>query len=80
MGAENLFYVKSIETHARAFLTLNILSIGTVYPIVFLSNIFPNSRLIQKFGSGFERKKNDKKGEVLRHIQKEFIITYVEMI
>ena len=31
LGAENLSYVKSIETHARAFLTLNILSIGTVY-------------------------------------------------
>ena len=30
MGAENLSYVKSIETHARAFFTLNILSIGTV--------------------------------------------------
>ena len=31
LGAENLPYVKSIETHVRAFLTLNILSIGTVY-------------------------------------------------
>ena len=30
LGAENLSYVKSIETHARAFLPLNILSIGTV--------------------------------------------------
>ena len=30
LGAKNLSYVKSIETHARAFLTLNILSIGTV--------------------------------------------------
>ena len=30
LGAEYLFYVKSIEIHARAFLTLNILSIGTV--------------------------------------------------
>ena len=30
LGAKYLFYVKSIETHARAFLTLNILSIGTV--------------------------------------------------
>ena len=30
LGAENLSYLKSIETHARAFLTLNILSIGTV--------------------------------------------------
>ena len=27
---KNLSYVKSIETHARTFLTLNILSIGTV--------------------------------------------------
>ena len=30
LGAENLFSVKSIETHARTFLTLNILSVGTV--------------------------------------------------
>ena len=30
LGAEYLSYVKSIETHAWAFLTLNILSIGTV--------------------------------------------------
>ena len=30
LGAEYLACVKSIETHARAFLTLNILSIGTV--------------------------------------------------
>jgi hypothetical protein len=37
LGAENLSYVKSIETHGRAFLTLNILSIGTVAE--FLKNI-----------------------------------------
>ena len=30
MGAEYLFYMKSIETHARAFLALIILGIGTV--------------------------------------------------
>jgi hypothetical protein len=30
LGAEYLSYVISIGTHARAFLTLNILSIGTV--------------------------------------------------
>ena len=30
MGADYLFYVKTIETHARAFLTLNILAIGRV--------------------------------------------------
>ena len=30
MGADCSFYEKSIKTHARAFLTLNILSIGTV--------------------------------------------------
>ena len=30
MGADHSFYVKSIETHARAFLTLIILFIGTV--------------------------------------------------
>jgi hypothetical protein len=33
---EYLSYVKSIETHARAFLTLNILSIGTVSRMEFL--------------------------------------------
>ena len=30
MGAEYFFYMKSIETHARAFLALTILGIGTV--------------------------------------------------
>ena len=30
LGAENLSYLKSIEPHARAFLTLNILSVATV--------------------------------------------------
>ena len=30
LGAEYLSYVKSIENHARAFLTLDILPIGTV--------------------------------------------------
>ena len=33
------------------------------------------------FGSCFERKKMiTKQGEILRHIQEEFIITFVEMI
>ena len=31
MDADHSFYVKSIETHTRAFLTLIILSIGTVF-------------------------------------------------
>ena len=31
MGAEYLFYMKSIETHARLFLALIILGIGTVF-------------------------------------------------
>ena len=31
LGAENLSYMKFIETHARAFLALIILSIGTVH-------------------------------------------------
>ena len=30
MGAQDLLYLKSIETHARAFLALIILGIGTV--------------------------------------------------
>ena len=30
MGTDYSFYVKTVETHARAFLTLNILAIGTV--------------------------------------------------
>ena len=34
MGAEYLFYMKSIETYARAFLALIILPIGTVYRVV----------------------------------------------
>jgi hypothetical protein len=31
MDADYLFYVKNIETHARAFLPLNISAIGTVF-------------------------------------------------
>ena len=38
LGAENLSYAKSIETHVRAFLTLDILAIGTVQG--FHSGIF----------------------------------------
>jgi hypothetical protein len=30
MGADHSFYVKTIETHARAFLPLNISAVGTV--------------------------------------------------
>ena len=30
MGADYSFYVKTFETHVRAFLTLNILAIGRV--------------------------------------------------
>ena len=30
MGADYLIYVKTIDTHARTFLTLNILAIGRV--------------------------------------------------
>ena len=30
MGADYTFYVRTIETHARALLTLNILAIGRV--------------------------------------------------
>ena len=50
MGAEYLFYMKSIETHARAFLALIILGIGTVvifFPFVsfaqFGNHEIPNS-------------------------------------
>ena len=32
LDANNLSYVKSIEIHACTFSTLNVLSIGTVYP------------------------------------------------
>jgi len=34
MGADYSFYLKNIETHARAFLALNILAIGRVDNIV----------------------------------------------
>jgi hypothetical protein len=37
MGAEYLFYMKSIETHARAFWAPNILGIGTVMSLTYLS-------------------------------------------
>ena len=40
MGADYLFYVKTIETHARAFLTFNILAIGWVFYYVNIINLF----------------------------------------
>ena len=46
MGAESLFYVKSIETHARAFLTINIPSIGTVYWINQYLHIYNSKKSI----------------------------------
>ena len=39
LGAENLSYVKSIETHARAFLPLNILAVGSVNCLDFITCI-----------------------------------------
>ena len=39
MSADHSFYVKTIETHARAFLPLNISAIGTVY---YSSNYYSN--------------------------------------
>ena len=54
LGTENLSYVKSIETHACTFLTLNIVSIGTVqafpifvyYLILITSSFFQNSNIL----------------------------------
>ena len=41
MGADYTFYVKSIETHARAFLPLNISAIGSVHDdAISKKNIF----------------------------------------
>ena len=36
MGADYSFYVKTIETHARTFLALNILAIGRVISVQVL--------------------------------------------
>ena len=48
MGADYSFYVKNIETHARAFLTLNVLAIGRVtsianfeFKVTLFSEIMP---------------------------------------
>jgi hypothetical protein len=35
MGADYTFYVKNIETHAHAFLPLNISAVGTVVGDIF---------------------------------------------
>ena len=40
LGAKYLSHVKSIEMHARAFLTLNVLSIGTVIIVAVLYRSF----------------------------------------
>ena len=42
-------YVKSIETHALAFLTLIILSIGTVYDTTYGSFLHFKSRINSSF-------------------------------
>ena len=52
LGAENLSDVKSIETHARTFLSLNILSIGTVKGLVKVGLL--SSERMANFGRSFE--------------------------
>ena len=42
MGADYTFYVKTIETHALAFLTLTILAIGSVMKVTFTKGILPD--------------------------------------
>ena len=52
MGAEYSFCMKSIETHARAFLALIILGIGTVYTDewrIYSIHRFPTLRTIFVF-------------------------------
>ena len=39
MGADYSFYVKTIETHARAFLTLTTLVIGSVSSYVYRTKL-----------------------------------------
>ena len=48
LGAENLSYMKSIETHARAFLPLNISAISSVFTEFNTSIISSYSRLLNK--------------------------------
>ena len=50
MGANYSFYVKNIETHARAFFKVIIFSIGSVSP----HNAGYESRLVQSHGSRIE--------------------------
>ena len=53
MGVECLSYLKSIETHARAVLTLIILSIGTVWNISMpLTFWHGNVTTFGNFGTG----------------------------
>ena len=60
MGADYSFYVKTIETHARAFSTLNILAIGRVCGVI-LQTIALNEvstggpRLVRFLGPGKNR-------------------------
>ena len=52
MGAEYLFYMKSIETHARAFFALIFLGIGTVLyydvTVYFYVKIVPKPQYLIK--------------------------------
>ena len=44
MGADYSFHVKTIETHARTFLTLNILAIGRVNLIIIFLTFIVSSK------------------------------------
>ena len=49
MGADLLFYLKTIETNACAFLPLNISAIGTVMFIILPKKWFSNEQFVYLF-------------------------------
>ena len=68
LGSEYLSYVKYIETHARAFLTLDILSLGTVLG----PNPLFNFQTTSIFSSLFRRPHNSKDDNHLSILNQKF--------
>ena len=60
MGADYAFYVKTIETHARTFLALNILAIGRVSRVSLNFYTFNISLVLNRciIRSSFSQKNN----------------------
>ena len=82
MDADYSFYVKNIETHARAFLPLNISAIGTVYIPVGLMYLlwkdFSNLILYVSYFTSFLL--NSHKALSIKNASFAFSMLYVKLV